>query len=112
MKNQTEFDFSDAAPTKKFPPKTLKFIPCSVGRFVPVYKNGRRKYKEMDDEEILKEESQASQKQCECEICQKRRKNNETFGEGELRSGKTRGWTKYGVGRVLGGGEASGGGGR
>ncbi|KFY54649.1 hypothetical protein V496_07229 [Pseudogymnoascus sp. VKM F-4515 (FW-2607)] len=112
IKDQTEFDFSDAASTLKFPPKTLKFIPCSAGRFVQVYKDKQWKYVELKDHELLKYESQAGQPQCECEICKKRRKNSETFGEGELRSGNTRGWTKYGVGRVLGGGEGSGEGGR
>ncbi|OBT86738.1 hypothetical protein VE02_06277 [Pseudogymnoascus sp. 03VT05] len=102
LKNQMEIDVSDSAPTKKFPPKTVRFIPCTAGRFIEVSSKGRTKFKEMTDDEMKNE--QGNQKPCECQICTKRRHNNETFGEGELRSGKKRGWTKYGVGRVLGGG--------
>lgn len=73
-----------------------------------MYEKGRRKFKEMSEEEMTKENAVGTERPCECEVCTKRRKNDEIFRDGELRSGKTRGWTKYGVGHVLGSAPSSG----
>ncbi|OBT86014.1 hypothetical protein VE02_05557 [Pseudogymnoascus sp. 03VT05] len=112
MREQKELDFSDSAPTNKLPAGKVAFIPCLAGRFVPIRNkpSGPKRYKELTDEELNKAETVAGAAgiRCTCEICEKRRLNNDNLTEGELRSGKICGWNKYGVGRVLGSGSAGG----
>jgi hypothetical protein len=83
--------------------------PCNHGRFRAIVNEAGRilRYEEIADE-VLATLPVSSEECCECEICVKRRKNNQTaFADhvrrGELRDGNVRGFFKYGEGHVLGG---------
>jgi len=83
--------------------------PCKHGRFRAIVNEAGKtlRYEEITDETSATL-AKSSEECCKCEICVKRRKNNQTaFADhvrrGELRDGNVRGFFKYGEGQVLGG---------
>jgi hypothetical protein len=79
-------------------------VPCKVGRFViqepGTGADSRTKLPELSDDE-LKELDEPEGPPCSCHVCGSRRDFQTGVAAVSLRSGKKRGWEKYGPGRTL-----------
>jgi hypothetical protein len=99
-------DFSDEAAEKSRGTK-VKMERCTQGNFITTRnENGKLQYKQLTQDQMKEMDLGSSKMECSCSVCSRRRAYEgdkwTDYGRTESRSGKKRGFYKYGEGQVLG----------